>query len=139
MRSSPSIPTILIRENLLFHREGVLDLPVQRINLSDQRPKATMWRGIESSQPFDHEEAQMATPDQLRTMITARPFLPFLVKLASGQSFTVKHPENASCDPRGRSMVVQDDEGMHLLEMLLVEVMKPLKTSAKSPTEGNGP
>jgi hypothetical protein len=48
----------------------------------------------------------MATPDQLRTMITARPFLPFLVKLGSGQTFTVKHAENASCDPKGRSMVV---------------------------------
>ena len=66
----------------------------------------------------------MATPDQLRTMITARPFLPFLVKLASGQAFTVTHPENASCDPKGRSMVVQDEDGLHLLEMLLVEVME---------------
>jgi hypothetical protein len=70
----------------------------------------------------------MATPDQLRTMITSRPFVPFLVKLASGQSFTVKHPENASCDPRGRSMVVQDEDGMHLLEMLLVEDMEPVKS-----------
>jgi hypothetical protein len=81
----------------------------------------------------------MATPDQLRTMITTRPFLPFVVKLSSGQTFTVKHPENASCDPRGRSMVVQDEEGMHLLEMLLVEVMEPVKPLSKPTTEGNGP
>lgn len=64
----------------------------------------------------------MATPDQLRTMITVRPFLPFVVKLASGQTFVVKHPENASCDPRGRSMVVQDHDGIHLLEMLLINL-----------------
>jgi hypothetical protein len=80
----------------------------------------------------------MATPDQLRTMITARPFLPFLVKLASAQTFTVKHPENASCDPRGRSMVVQDEEGLHLLEMLLVEVTEPAISRAMPPTQGNG-
>ncbi len=78
----------------------------------------------------------MATPDQLRTMITAHPFTPFLVKLAGGQSFTVKHPENASCDPRGRSMVVQDEEGIHLLEMLLVEVMEPVKSAGHSATGG---
>ena len=80
----------------------------------------------------------MATPDQLRTMITARPFLPFLVKPASGQTFTVKHPENASCDPKGHSMVVQDEEGIHLLEMLLVEVMEPARSAATPPNEGNG-
>jgi hypothetical protein len=80
----------------------------------------------------------MATPDQLRAMITARPFSPFLVKLASGHTFTVKHPENASCDPKGRSMVVQDEDGMHLVEMLLVEVMEPVAASGQSTTEGNG-
>jgi hypothetical protein len=87
---------------------------------------------------FNLGEPGMATPDQIRTMITSRPFLPFVVKLASGQTFTVKHPENASCDPSGRSMVVQDEEGMHLLEMLLVEVMEPLKSTARPSTEGNG-
>jgi hypothetical protein len=73
----------------------------------------------------------MATPDQLRTMITSRPFVPFLVKLASGQTYTVRHPENASCDPKGRSMIVQDDEGIHLVEMLRVEVMEPVRSEAK--------
>ena len=84
------------------------------------------------------EYSRMATPDQLRTMITARPFLPFLVKLGSGQSYVVKHPENASCDPRGRSMVVQDEDGIHLLEMVLIEVMEPAKSPGQTTTEGNG-
>jgi hypothetical protein len=39
----------------------------------------------------------MATREQLREMITAAPFVPFVVKLASGNSFLVKHPELASC------------------------------------------
>ena len=68
----------------------------------------------------------------------ASPFSPFLVKLAGGQSYTVKLPKNASCDPKGRSMVVQDDDGIHLLEMLLVEVMEPAKSAGRSPAEGNG-
>jgi len=75
----------------------------------------------------------MATPDQLRAMITSRPFQPFLIKLASGQSFTVRHPENASCDPRGRSLVVQDDDGLHLVEMLLVEVMEQVAPDGEGP------
>ena len=51
----------------------------------------------------------------------------------------VRHPENASCDPKGRAMAIFDDDGTHLLEMLLVEVMEPVKSPAQSGTEGNGP
>jgi len=80
----------------------------------------------------------MATPEQLRQMMTSRPFRPFLIKLASGESFTVGHPENASCDPRGQSLVVQDDDGLHLVEMLLVEVMEKVKSPAQPGAEGNG-
>ncbi len=29
----------------------------------------------------------MATPDQLRTLITARPFQPFIIKMGSGERF----------------------------------------------------
>ena len=67
----------------------------------------------------------MATREQLREMITAQPFVPFTVKLASGNSFVVRHPELASCSTNGRSMWVHDDAGTHLVEMLLVEVMEP--------------
>jgi hypothetical protein len=80
----------------------------------------------------------VATPEQLREMITARPFRPFVVKLASGESYTIRHPENASCDARGRSMSVYDDDGFHLVEMLLVEVMEPMRSPAGPGAEGNG-
>jgi hypothetical protein len=78
----------------------------------------------------------MATREQLRALITARPFQPFLIKMASGERFTIRHPENAACDDRGRSLTVYD-QGLHMVEMLLVEVMEP----ATSPAEqgGNGP
>ena len=34
-------------------------------------------------------------------------------------------------------MVVHDEEGMHLIEALLVEIMEPIEKPAKA-TEGNG-
>jgi hypothetical protein len=36
-------------------------------------------------------------------------------------------------------MAVFDDEGMHLVEMLLVELIEPVALQAQSKTEGNGP
>jgi hypothetical protein len=67
----------------------------------------------------------MATKEQLRSMTTAQPFRPFVIKMASGERFTIKHPENAACDERGRNLVIFSG-GMRLVEMLLVEVMEPV-------------
>jgi len=84
----------------------------------------------------------MATPDQLRAMITAVPFQPFLIRMTGGRQFVVRHPENASCGLNGRALTVHDREGMHLVEMLLVEVMEPLGApstpSGPSGSDGNG-
>jgi len=80
----------------------------------------------------------MGTSAQLRTLITARPFRPFTIKMASGERFTVRYPENAACDLRGRELAVYDEEGMHLIEMLLVEVMEPVVVADPKPA-GNGP
>ncbi len=80
----------------------------------------------------------MATREQLRAMQTAQPFRPFVIRLNSGRSFLVKHPENAACDQISRSMTVYDDEGMHLVEMFLVEVIEPAESSAPG-SQANGP
>jgi hypothetical protein len=80
----------------------------------------------------------MATREQLRTMVTAQPFRPYVIRTAGGRTFIVRHPENASCDPNGRSLVVQDADGIHMVEMLLVEVIEPIPTPADSSFEGNG-
>lgn len=73
----------------------------------------------------------MATREQIRRMVRAEPFQPFAVNLAGGRTFTVRHPENVSCSVNGRQMVVHDDNGMHLVEMLLVEVVQPPTKSRK--------
>jgi hypothetical protein len=53
----------------------------------------------------------------------------------------VRHPELASCSISGREMVVHDDDGMHRLEMLMVEILEdanePVKSEA-TPPRGNG-
>jgi len=67
----------------------------------------------------------MATREQVRTMQTRQPFRPFLVKLADGRQFRVGHPELISCSTNGREMVIHDDDGMHLIEILLVVEMTP--------------
>jgi hypothetical protein len=36
----------------------------------------------------------MATREQLRALITARPFQPFLIKMASGERFTVRSEDH---------------------------------------------
>jgi len=79
----------------------------------------------------------MATKEQLRAFITARPFQAITIKMASGERFTIRHPENAACDDRGRNLAIFD-EGMHLVEMLLVEVMEPAPVADPKP-ESNGP
>ena len=53
-------------------------------------------------------------------MVSAQPFRPFLVNLADGRMFAVRNPELASCSMNGRELVVHDDDGMHLVEMLMV-------------------
>jgi hypothetical protein len=80
----------------------------------------------------------MATKEQVRAMTTAQPFRPFLVKLAGGRTFEVRHPENIACDLLGRGMTIYDEQGMHLLEMLLVELIEPVMEPAKPKTEGDG-
>jgi hypothetical protein len=68
----------------------------------------------------------MATLNQVRAALRNQPFRPFKVKLADGRTFFVPHPELCSMDPRGRELVIHDDEGMSLIEMgLVAEVRIP--------------
>ena len=80
----------------------------------------------------------MATREQVRLLQTSQPFRPFLVKLADGRQFRVDHPELVSCSKNGREMALHDDDGMHVIEMLLVVEMTPQPgpTSAKRKAGG---
>lgn len=79
----------------------------------------------------------MATREQVRQMQTAQPFRPFVVRLADGRSFEVRHPELTACSVNGREMVVYDEAGMHMLEMLLVAEITRVSVEPNT-VEGNG-
>ena len=71
----------------------------------------------------------MATREMLRQMVTARPFRPYVIRLADGQSFTIRHPELVSCSANGRELQINtEDEGLVLVEMLLVTSMASLSS-----------
>ena len=83
----------------------------------------------------------MASREQLRAFQTRQPFRPFRLTLGRDRTFTVRHPELAACSTNGREMVVYDDDGMHLLEMLMVEILEDAPEPARNetpPPEGNG-
>ena len=80
----------------------------------------------------------MATPQRIRTMITAQPFRPFKIGLVGGRTFTVKHPENAAASIDGREMTIYDDDGPHYVEMLMVDVIEPITSTVASGPDGNG-
>ena len=47
--------------------------------------------------------------DQVRSLLAARPFQPFVVHLVDGRQFEVPHPEFAWLTPNGRSLFVSDE------------------------------
>ncbi len=78
----------------------------------------------------------MATREQVRDMVSARPFRPYVITLAGGQTFTIRHPELVSCDTRGRDLQINTDDGLVRVEMLLVTSMKHIEQ--QSSVGGNG-
>jgi len=79
----------------------------------------------------------MATLEQFRTMIEPRPFKPLAINTAGGKTFVVRHPENVSCSVDGRELVVHDENGMHLVDMQLIDVFEAPSPQDK-PRKGKG-
>jgi hypothetical protein len=67
------------------------------------------------------------TINQYRQALTKRPFQPFRIILADGQSYTIQNPEFAAMDPRGREVTFYEEDGtQHFIEaMLIAEVVVP--------------
>jgi hypothetical protein len=81
----------------------------------------------------------MATREMLRQMVMTRPFRPFLIRVADGQTFTIRHPELVSCSANGRELQINtEDDGLVLLEMLLVTSMAPLSSETVPTQDGAG-
>jgi hypothetical protein len=79
----------------------------------------------------------MATTNQIRSAMHAQPFRSFVVHLADGTSFSVRHPDFISVAVQGLDLVIHDDEGMHLIDMSLVtRVHQPALPSQPVQSDG---
>jgi len=80
----------------------------------------------------------MATPNRIRSLITAQPFRPFTINLVGGKTFTVRHPEYAAMSPDGREMIVYDDEGKYYAETLMIDLIEEVVPTPQSGPDGDG-
>ena len=80
----------------------------------------------------------MATPRQIRALHSRRPFQNFRLRLGSGLTFEIAHPENIAYGMKGHEIAIYDQDDFHLVDMSIVEVVE-LVPEAESNPEGNGP
>ena len=74
------------------------------------------------------------TIEQLRSMVNAQPFRPFVMHLADGREVPVHHREFIMAVPSGRTVFVcQPDDTVNIVDLLLVTDLE-----LKPPAEGVG-
>ena len=67
------------------------------------------------------------TSEQLRRICAVRPFVPFAIHAADGRQWIVRHPDTVVLSSAGRTVVVQNAEGMdEILDVLLIMSLRPL-------------
>ena len=60
-------------------------------------------------------------PEQIRQSLRSQPFEPFVIRLADGRAFVVRHPELAMLTPSGRTVYVAvEGERVERIDALLV-------------------
>jgi hypothetical protein len=63
--------------------------------------------------------------NDIRQLLSAAPFVPFVVNTADGREYSVPTREHASISPRGTRLTIwNDDDTWHLLPGLLISVIK---------------
>ena len=77
--------------------------------------------------------------EQLRRMLNAEPFLPFVIHLADGDKVPVRHLELIARSPTGRTCVVWEDDtkAFGVIDLLLVTQLK-VESNGKPRTKGGG-
>ena len=67
------------------------------------------------------------TIEQLRAVHEARPFRPFVIRLADGRALPVPHSEFLSHSPTGRTVIVyHEDDAFSIVDLLLVTEIEVL-------------
>ncbi len=65
----------------------------------------------------------MAQLEHVREALHQQPFRAFEIRLLDGRSFSIKHPDFVMLPPtrRKRDIAVWDEDGMHLIDLALVQ------------------
>ena len=70
--------------------------------------------------------------DEVRKLMHADPFTPFLVKTSDGKQYRVKHPDYVAISPKGgRITVYADEETSTMLSALHIVAVEPLVRRAR--------
>lgn len=74
------------------------------------------------------------TRDEIRKAINASPFEPFVIRMTSGQTYRVDHPDFVLVPPAGRTIVVYhtDDRSLAHVNLTLVEAIEYPNDKPKS-------
>jgi hypothetical protein len=73
------------------------------------------------------------TSDQLRDMINARPFAPFVMHMADGRNVEVNHPEMIAYTGGPIAAIMKADDRVEIVDLLLVP---SIEAKAPSPNKG---
>jgi hypothetical protein len=60
------------------------------------------------------------TTDQLRDLLAARPFVPFVIPMADSRDVDVSHPETIAYGGGRIAAVVRPDDSFEIIDLLLV-------------------
>ena len=71
--------------------------------------------------------------DEVRTLLHATPFRPFVIHIADGGRLVVKHEDFVAVAPTGREMIVYQPDGSHQIvdAMLVTRLEVEAKNGAK--------
>jgi hypothetical protein len=70
--------------------------------------------------------------EAIRERLTASPFRPFVVKMGSGETFEVRHPEVVSLSPGGRRMILWTGEETSAdVDVLLIESVRDATSNGR--------
>jgi len=71
--------------------------------------------------------------DEVRRLMNAEPFAPFLIKTSDGKQYRVKHPDYLAISPKGgRITVYADEETSTMISALHMVAVEPQRTRSRS-------
>jgi hypothetical protein len=70
--------------------------------------------------------------DEIRRLMNAEPFVPFLIKTSDGKQYRVKHPDYVAISPKGgRVTIYADEETSTMISALHIVAAEPVRTRSR--------